>query len=371
MSDPSSQSIEIRKDQRSSEQKGTALPVPEEAVGAGISVLWDRDDEGTSHARSLSAEQTAREILRVAAPALRKQGAEEAERERDKWAVTAGIGMEIARAAQALLATVHPADGRSDPATVSRESITALQAALRAAEPEKGTPLDNARQQGADQERERAKRDHSVALLAELEEAPFSTNDGSDDPNRASLIDVLRRFLDGFEGGAAPDSPKTMPVFRYEASDLSYEPPDSAPDDWDGNLNDLIGDYIRLGDHQRRIEALKHEQMVKVTAEFMRAEKARDQERQRLAAKHNSGLPTALASLNEYPTLATLVAAALTVAEEDAAQSARQRLKEALKGDCSPPLDYCLGDETKERAWLRGAEAVLDRVNAALEADRG
>jgi len=90
--------------------------------------------------------------------ALLKQGAEEAERERDKWAVIAGIGMRIAAAAQSLLATVHPADGKSDPATVSRASITALQSALRDAEPEQRTPLDAARRRGAEEERERLKR---------------------------------------------------------------------------------------------------------------------------------------------------------------------------------------------------------------------
>ncbi len=112
-------------------------------------------------------------------------------------------------------------------------------------------------------------------MLRELEEVPFSTSDGSDDLNRASLIDALRRFVDGYsEEPAAPDPLIAVTVFRYEGGDLNYEPLDSAPPEWDGNLNDLIGDYVRLDDHQRRVEALKHEQMVKVTAEFMRAEKA-------------------------------------------------------------------------------------------------
>ena len=34
--------------------------------------------------------------------------------------------------------------------------------------------------------------------------------------------------------------------FRYEGGDLDYEPRHSAPEDWDGNLSDLIGDYVSV-----------------------------------------------------------------------------------------------------------------------------
>jgi hypothetical protein len=99
------------------------------------------------------------DLVVAVTPILLKQGAEEAERERDKWAgaVVAGIGFTIAVAAQKLLMTVHPADGKSDPVTVSRASVTALQSALRDAEPEQGTPIDAARRRGAEEERERLK----------------------------------------------------------------------------------------------------------------------------------------------------------------------------------------------------------------------
>ena len=50
-----------------------------------------------------------------------------------------------------------------------------------------------------------------------------------------------------------PSQPHGLPegvhVFRYEAGDPCYEPPESAPDDdWEGNLNDLIGVYVRVED---------------------------------------------------------------------------------------------------------------------------
>ena len=58
--------------------------------------------------------------------------------------------------------------------------------------------------------------------------------------------------------------PDHIQVFRYEAADLNYEPLDSAPKGWDGNLNDLIGDYISveaLGEIKHQWEAEQREEV--------------------------------------------------------------------------------------------------------------
>lgn len=61
--------------------------------------------------------------------------------------------------------------------------------------------------------------------------------------------------------------------FRYEAGDLNYEPADSAPEGWDGNLADLIGDYFRaedvaaaLQDREAELEA-KREEAIRIMRE--------------------------------------------------------------------------------------------------------
>jgi hypothetical protein len=221
-------------------------------------------------------------------------------------------------------------------------------------------------------------------LLAKLEEVPFSTSDGSDDPNRASLIDALRRFQDEPREEAASGSPKFVPVFRYEGGDLNYEPPESAPDEWDGNLNDLIGDYVRRDDHRRRVEALKHEQMVKVTAEAQRADQARKQGAEEERERLKGAIRTALRDLRRGHIATVEDGLATIVGDEkrdlglrDTATSVRT---EALLSDAAILVlfkhistGYRAGEE-KEAEWIvpepvaKDLRAVqVDVIKAALD----
>lgn len=54
-----------------------------------------------------------------------------------------------------------------------------------------------------------------------------------------------------------PNQETDLQRFRYEGGDLDYAPAASAPEDWDGNLGDLIGDYFRAED----VEALLAEHL--------------------------------------------------------------------------------------------------------------
>lgn len=60
--------------------------------------------------------------------------------------------------------------------------------------------------------------------------------------------------------------PDGVHVFRYEAGDLCYEPPESAPDDWEGDLADLIGDYIAV----ESVKAIRSDERSKVEGEQRR-----------------------------------------------------------------------------------------------------
>jgi hypothetical protein len=97
---------------------------------------------------------------------------------------------------------------------------------------------------------------------------------------------------------------------------------------------------------------------------------ARNQERQRLARQGE--LPEALASLNDFPTLATMVAAALTVAEEDAAQSERQRIQEALKDhDVQNQIAAAIGRLERDETTADGMAVEIAAALDTLEADPG
>lgn len=100
-------------------------------------------------------------------------------------------------------------------------------------------------------------------LASQLRTTPFSTSDGSDDPNRASLLEALDRFLTDRGEAPAENGADGLRVFRYEGGDLNYEPRDSAPSDWDGNLGDLIGDYIAV----ESIPAIRSDERSKVVGE--------------------------------------------------------------------------------------------------------
>lgn len=60
--------------------------------------------------------------------------------------------------------------------------------------------------------------------------------------------------------------PEEVQVFRYEAGDLNYEPRESAPPTWDGDLRDLIGDYVAV----ESIDAIRSDERSKVESEVER-----------------------------------------------------------------------------------------------------
>lgn len=102
--------------------------------------------------------------------------------------------------------------------------------------------------------------------------------------NRALMVGTARRLIETGVIAAGQPQPHREEVadlqrFRYEGGDLDYEPADSAPADWDGDLGDLIGDYVRAEDaenlrHERNFWSWKCERRDKALAEFETREEA-------------------------------------------------------------------------------------------------
>ena|GEM_PF-4815352 len=82
--------------------------------------------------------------------------------------------------------------------------------------------------------------------LAAVAQAIGHANNVNDETKRGA--GAIRSALEGRDEAAAVG----LQRFRYEGGDLNYEPYDSAPGDWSGDLGDLIGDYFRAED----VEAL-------------------------------------------------------------------------------------------------------------------
>lgn len=92
------------------------------------------------------------------------------------------------------------------------------------------------------------------ALMWELGEGGGLTTPGCDENTWRKFMDAIRRSREAKSALVEPG----LQRFRYEADQLVYEPRDSAPEDWDGDLGDLIGDYYRAEDADAKLAEVEH-----------------------------------------------------------------------------------------------------------------
>lgn len=140
--------------------------------------------------------------------------------------------------------------------------------------------------------------------------------------------------------------PAGVHVFRYEAGELCYEPPESAPDDWEGNLNDLIGDYVGLADLPAIERAVREETEAELRDGQRLVDAAEGRERVVRESERSRAIGELLVLAREFD--ARGEEGNLTDAQRACWQHAALRLRLSLKSAEQPPVVITIRDEGAE-----------------------